>query len=258
MSKELRGQAPIELIRDTAIPLHEQIADHFRRNVRGNFWPPGYKLRAEADIAVDLRVARGTVRRALRDLVEEGILVQVHGRGTFVASNSAEDSEANGLHGSLLSNGERLERLGLYFVDDVLELQIVAESEQVGPFRGGSVMRFTRLRTLLEGPEALITTEVLLDEVPGIESLSEDDLASSPFHRLLREKWGVSLSYAERAYSAEIASESLAGRLGLPNGAAVLVHDQFTYNETGVCIEHSRAWTRTDRGSQTVRIKAVL
>ena len=258
MCEDTRGQAPIELIRDTATPLHEQIADHFRRNVRGNFWPPGFKLRAESDIASDLRVARGTVRRALRDLVEEGVLVQVQGRGTFVASSSAEDSEANGLHGSLLSNGERLERLGLYFADDVIDLQIVVESGQVGPFLGGRVMRFTRLRTLLEGPEALITTEVLLDEVPGLESLNEDQLATSPFHRLLRENYGVSLSYAERAYSAEIATEQLATMLGLPDGAAVLVHDQFTYNDAGVCIEHSRAWTRTDRGSQTVRIKAVL
>lgn len=258
MSEESRGRAPIELIRDTAAPLHEQIADHFRRNVRGNFWPPGFKLRAEADIAADLRVARGTVRRALRDLVQDGVLVQVQGRGTFVASSFAEDSEANGLQGSLLSNGERLETLALYFVDDVLDLEVVAESGQVGPFRGGRVLRFTRLRTLLEGPEALITTEVLLDEVPGLELLSADELTSSPFHRTLREKYGVSLSYAERAYSAEIATENLATMLGLPNGSAVLVHDQFTYNEAGVCIEHSRAWTRTDRGSQTVRIKAVL
>lgn len=258
MSEESRDSAPIELVRDTATPLHEQIADHFRRNVRGNFWPPGFKLRSEADIATDLRVARGTVRRALRDLVQEGVLVQVQGRGTFVASSYAEEPAADGLSGALLSNGERLETLGLYFVDDLIDVEVDHHSGQVGPFRGGKILRFTRLRTLLEGPEALITTEVLLHEAPGLEAITEDELTAGSFHRLLRERFDVSLTYAERAYSAEIAEGNLAEMLGLPNGSAVLVHDQFTYNDAGVCIEHSRAWTRTDRGSQTVRIKAVL
>ncbi len=47
---------------------------------------PGDALPSERDLAAELGVSRVTVRKALRRLVEEGLLIQQRGAGTFVAS----------------------------------------------------------------------------------------------------------------------------------------------------------------------------
>jgi DNA-binding GntR family transcriptional regulator len=61
--------------------LHDQISEFIRSKIATGGWPPNYKLRAEVDLADEFGVARGTVRRAIRTLVEDGLLVQKHGKG---------------------------------------------------------------------------------------------------------------------------------------------------------------------------------
>jgi GntR family transcriptional regulator len=63
-----------------------QIADDLRADIESGELPPGSRLPSEQALAEDVyAVARGTIRRAVTALVEEGLLVSVHGRGTFIA-----------------------------------------------------------------------------------------------------------------------------------------------------------------------------
>lgn len=71
------------------------------------FLKAGYALASERDLAQQLRLSRATVRRAVRGLVAEGLLVQKQGSGTFVAeriekslarlTSFADDLQAQGL-----------------------------------------------------------------------------------------------------------------------------------------------------------------
>jgi len=49
---------------------------------------PGTRLRAERDLATHYGVSYGTVRRAMQELREQGLIVTIHGRGTFVSDRS--------------------------------------------------------------------------------------------------------------------------------------------------------------------------
>ena len=62
-----------------------EIIDHIQKEI----WPYGYKLPSEIQLAQIFKVSQGTMRRALRDLVQEGFLIRHQGRGTFVNSYSA-------------------------------------------------------------------------------------------------------------------------------------------------------------------------
>ena len=81
-------------------PLHAQIAARLRREVRDGLYRPGQRLPAEVDLSRDLGVSRGTVRHALRVMLDEGVIHTIPGRGTFVRDTTRE--RLGGLIGMVL------------------------------------------------------------------------------------------------------------------------------------------------------------
>lgn len=66
--------------------LFEQVGEEVTRRIRDGLWKVGDMLPSDAELAADFQVSQGTVRRALKELTDKGILVRLQGRGTFVAS----------------------------------------------------------------------------------------------------------------------------------------------------------------------------
>ncbi len=62
--------------------VRQKILDH----ITTGKWPAGFTLPSETHLADQFDVSQGTIRRALSDLVNSGILVRQQGKGTFVAS----------------------------------------------------------------------------------------------------------------------------------------------------------------------------
>lgn len=65
-------------------PLFEQLAAILRAKIDSGEWPPGHRLPSELALQQTYDVGRGTVRRALAHLREEGKIVTFDGRGSFV------------------------------------------------------------------------------------------------------------------------------------------------------------------------------
>lgn len=65
--------------------LWRQIADDLLAEIRAGALAPGARLPTEPDLADAYGVARQTMRRAIRELRNEGVLVVRYGKGTFVA-----------------------------------------------------------------------------------------------------------------------------------------------------------------------------
>ena len=59
--------------------LHSRISAWLRAQIASGAWPAHYRLKPEPELAADLGVSRGTLRRALSTLFAEGALVQVRG-----------------------------------------------------------------------------------------------------------------------------------------------------------------------------------
>ena len=83
--------------RDVAVSLHAQISHSIRERIVSGQWPPIIACHPEPDLAKQLGVSRGTLRRALETLIGEGALRQVVGRGTFVISTVIEPAIAQKL-----------------------------------------------------------------------------------------------------------------------------------------------------------------
>ena len=70
----------------SGIPLYIQIRERVLEQIKNNEIRMGDKLPAEEEIARESGVSRLTVRRAMDDLVADGLLQRIRGKGTFVVS----------------------------------------------------------------------------------------------------------------------------------------------------------------------------
>jgi GntR family transcriptional regulator len=224
------GSAPLYL------RLRKSIEDAVRRGVIG----PGDALPSERDIAATAEVSRVTVRKAVQDLVREGLLIQRHGSGTFVAK-PVERVELP--LSRLTSFTEDMARRGLTVRSEWLDRGLYPPSPDEMMVLGLSatelVARVSRLRIANDTPlaieRAVISASVLPD--PGAVGTSLYAALETTGHRPVR---------AVQRISAANLGEADAKILGVPIGAASLNIARISYLGSGKVIEYTRSIYRGD------------
>jgi DNA-binding GntR family transcriptional regulator len=86
--------APPALDRDGPEPVYVQVATHMAGRIKSGEWVPGRRLPPERELAQFYGVAYDSVRRATAMLREQGLIVTVHGRGTYVAPGAPPPAPA--------------------------------------------------------------------------------------------------------------------------------------------------------------------
>ncbi|WP_375387104.1 GntR family transcriptional regulator [uncultured Amnibacterium sp.] len=231
--------------------LHIQISDAVRSKISSGEWPPNYRLPAEPELSRQLGVSRGTLRRALSTLIEEGVLKQVQGRGTFVTSTVIEPAIAQKL--STLS--EDLASQGIMTETSVISVSLldaprpIAKLLDVMP--GQRVMKLVRLRTAAAGPLALLHNYVRADLAPDIEHV---DFAERSLFGTLEQRFGLRIGSGRRTFSAQAATDDVADALHVPRDTAVQYLEQVTYLSDGRPVEYSDVWIN----SALLRVTSML
>ncbi len=230
--------------RGLPIAIHAQISGSIRRKIAAAEWPPHYRLPSEPDLAAELGVSRGTLRRALTTLIQEGLLRQVRGKGTFVTSTTIEPAIAQKL--STLS--EDFAAQGVLTTTTVLESALLEPPRPVAALldvpAGGQVLKLVRLRSTAEGPVALLYNYVRTDFAPGIADV---DFSQASLFGTLEGRYGVKIATARRTFSAERAEGDVAHYLGLALGEPVQYLEQVTYLASERPIEYSDVWIHSSR-----------
>jgi DNA-binding GntR family transcriptional regulator len=219
--------------------LYEQLSGIFRRRIASGFWPVHHKLLAEPDLASTFKVSRGTVRVAIGQLVKEGLLIQVQGKGTFVRAHEAPSRNP------LLSLGELLEQSSVAYETSVLSSRVVDTHDQYADLIGpGPYFQLRRVRSVREGPVSFMENVLSLAICAGIVG---EDLEYHSLYQVLEGHLGLNIGRASRTFSALAADAELAGMLDLDEGAPVLEIDQVTRLKDGRPFEFAQFWIRTDR-----------
>jgi len=230
--------------RDVPTAIHVQISEHIRLRIAGGEWPPHYRLKSEPELAREFGVSRGTLRRALTTLIEEGLLRQVRGRGTFVTSTTIEPAIAQKL--STLS--EDFADQGVVTTTTVRECALIAPPKPVAALLdvtpGTRVLRLVRVRRTEQGPVALLFNFVRTDLAPGIE---EVDFTSASLFGVLEGTYGLKIATARRTFGAEAAGADVADALDLAEGAPVQYLQQVTYLADDRPVEYSDVWIHSGR-----------
>ncbi|WP_326697328.1 GntR family transcriptional regulator [Streptomyces sp. NBC_01754] len=229
--------------RDLPTAIHVQISEHIRLRITGGEWPPHHRLKSEPELAREFGVSRGTLRRALTTLIEEGLLRQVRGRGTFVASTTLEPVIA-----------QKLSPLSEDFAGPGIVTTTVRECSLVVPPRpvaalldvapGTRLLRLVRVHRTDQGPVALLFNFVRTDLAPGVE---EADFTSASLFGVLEGTCGPKIATARRTFGAEAATADVASALDLAEGAPVQYLQQVSYLADDRPVECSDVWIHSGR-----------
>ncbi|MDH6196049.1 DNA-binding GntR family transcriptional regulator [Mycobacterium frederiksbergense] len=245
-------QSVPELHTGGAEVLHDQISEFIRSKITAGAWPANYKLRAEVDLADEFGVARGTVRRAIRTLVAEGMLVQKHGKGTFVTAAAVEQDLINPLR----SMAEDLRSQGVSYTTELLSFERARAPEPLrdilGGAQGSDVWAMRRRRRNAAGePIMYMLNWVSYSLCP---QLPRDLLVDRGLFDVLESVCGLPIMMGRRSVEPASAPEDVARALDISPASPVLYLQQTTYTVDDQPLEYSEVWTPPER----IRISSVL
>ncbi|MBU1878146.1 MAG: GntR family transcriptional regulator, partial [Chloroflexi bacterium] len=206
--------------------------------VKAETLQPGEQLPSENELAIQLGVSRSTLREALLNLEQEGVIVRKHGVGTFVASGYGQQLET-GLE-RLESVLELAARQGLQTaVADLQTSQEPASAELAARFQISAdtlVTRVSRVIVVRNKPVAY-----MVDVAPAFV-LSPADLEASfngSVLDLLRRKPDVHIAQAVADIMALNADDLMAAKLRVAPQQALLLLEETLFNDQCVAVEFS-------------------
>ncbi len=238
VSSELFGTSPIVLPRGG--PLYLQLKRWIEGAVERGLIGPGEALPSERDLALKADVSRVTVRKAVQHLVKDGVLVQRHGSGTFVAPQSQRVEQSLS---SLTSFTEDMARRGMtvssIWIDRGVFPPSPEETMVLGLSAGESVARIARLR-LSNGVPLAIERAALSTRV-----LPDPNAVTHSLYALLEKSGSRPVRAVQRIRAANLSAED-AKLLGVAQGAASLNIERISYLGSGRVIEFTRSIYRGD------------
>ncbi len=110
----------MKLDKRSSVPLYAQLKDLLIERVESGEYPPGSRIPSELQLCEELDLSRPTVRQAISELVSEGTLSIVKGRGTFVAA-TPEKIDIRGFTGFTFSLLSAANLESMHFEDYALD-----------------------------------------------------------------------------------------------------------------------------------------
>ncbi len=223
------------------------IAETLSADIASGHYRPGEQLPTEAQLAARFTVNRHTVRRALADLADRGLVRSRRGAGVFVAAQPADYALGRRVrfHQNVLASGRmpsrQINRLETRHADQ-------REAEALGLPPGAPVHVVEGL-SLADGvPLAAFRSVFPAERFPDLLARVE---AEPSITAALRASGVGDYTRAQTRLTAKAARGPLALALGLSEGAPVLRTVAVNIDEAGHPIEFGTTWFAGDRVTLT-------
>ncbi|MDA4845717.1 GntR family transcriptional regulator [Hoeflea poritis] len=232
-------------------PLYAQVKDQLIRRLVDGTWQPGTNIPSEQDLARELKVSQGTVRKALDAMTAESLLVRQQGRGTFVAE--PEDSRIL-FQFFRLASDEKTDESSFpnsRLVNWSLEPATGAEARALAIDPKDQVWRIERVR-MLAGRSVLAETITIPSAIyPGFDELSE---IPNNIYRLYSTRWGITIAKADEKLKAILCDARDSAELGCGVGEPLLLITRIARDLEGNAVELRSSRCLTDAMHYTVSL----
>lgn len=211
-----------------ARPLYLQARDVLANQILAGTWKPGTSLPNEAQLAQQLGLSIGTIRKALNILERERIVTRRQGRGTFINDFSEQDrllTKFSGPTGDEIEGLKHGKSVSTIKADKTLASRLRIET-------GEDVVRIDRIRCREARPFAAETAYLPARRYPT----QLDDMMTCQLSKIAQ-KNGKLISHAEELVTAASATQQDAADLEIPEGAPVLVLDRVVYSDRQEVLE---------------------
>ena len=223
-------------------PLYTRIQEYIAELILSGKLAPAVKIQSERDFSEDLGVSRVTVRRAITELVNEGLLERKHGSGTYVARPKVT-YEA----GEPANYVEAMRRRNMATTSQLLEFDQVAASRRLAEALqieiGNPVYRVAILRLANRVPVILERVFVSCARLPRLE---EWDLEKSSIQDLLTDAYGITPGRISQTVEAVVATDTVAQQLRVEEGFPLLMLTRVIFEHRQHPVVYSQDFLRGD------------
>lgn len=234
-----------------ATPLYMQIKDLIVSRISEGLWSPGELIPSEMQLAQELGVSQGTVRKAISELVEKNILTRKQGSGTFVAYHDSQRALFHFFH-VVDNNGQKV-------LPDSTTLSCRRrrasrfESGKLQLASGASIIFIERIRTFDGRPTILETITLPSQRFGKLGKVGSCDLPNM-LYELYEKRFGITVHSAEEQLRAVAATKHDASLLGLPKGSPLLQIERvaLTLDKTPIELRISRCITNNHYYENTI------
>ncbi|MBU9810334.1 GntR family transcriptional regulator [Rahnella sp. C60] len=231
---------------NNSMPLYMQLINCIKSAIDRNELQPGDAIPSERDLVESLNIARGTIRKAFQQLLEEGILVRNQGSGTFVAPHV---------------------RQSLPLLESFSEMANAsggkAQSELVGYLRRASTQKEREILRLADEQKEVVEL-TRLRKINGIAVSLQ--MAILPAHLLDKineldeslylylEKKGSPVLRASQHFKAVMTDSKLAYYLGIKEHHPLLLVTRTGYTYHELPVEYTCTWCLNDYYDFTIEL----
>ena len=224
-------------------PVYREIARSITRRLEQGAWKPGEAIPSETRLKEEFGVAIGTIRKAVDELVAQGILLRQQGRGTFVATHNRDRQLFRFFHVERQDGYKEYPDVQLAGFERIQLSREVAD--KLGLHEGDRAVRL-RNTLALEGKPVMIEDITLPESL--FPRLTEKKLRERPstLYKLYQDDYRISVVRTAQRLSAGVVPRDVARALDLPAGLPVLVIRRvaFAYHDKPVEFRVSYVDTR--------------
>lgn len=227
----------------TNLPLYAQLKERLIDLIAERVYQPGDQIPSQRELIDEFGASHMTVRRAINELIQEGVIHAIPGKGMFV-SPPKQQAEPIPLRGFT----EEMTLRGLKTSSRILAAEVVSASTMLASLfempLGSSLIYLRRLRLAQGEPIAIQSAYLRAEYCPG---LLDFDLESRSLYEILHNEYGLKFGRARYSFEAALADGEQAQLLDATLPAALLVSEQITFLENDFPIEFVRSVYRGDK-----------
>ncbi len=221
-------------------PLYQQLMHRLKNDISAGVYPAGGRIPSEQLLCDTYGVSRVTVRKAILDLVQEGLLVRKQGKGTFVAGERLRRDLRH-----VTSFTEACAQRGHQADTRLLSAQLVPAAAEDARLldlpEDSQVLELSRLR-LSDGEPVMLE----INRFPDTYAYLKEEAAEGSLYACLQDH-GVIPASALHDISLGYATPLVSKHLGSEPGDARLLLDEGVLDQHGNPLHLSRQWIRGDK-----------
>jgi GntR family transcriptional regulator, N-acetylglucosamine utilization regulator len=224
-------------------PLYSVVASRAQEHITSGDWKEGDRLPPERQLCRDFGVSRATLRQALGELEERGLITRHQGRGTFVAHPRLQLPIAGAF-----SIRDAIESRGITMTTKVLQVETIEASRQLATdlacLPGDPIVYIERLRIGDGEPMVLDTAHLRAQLFPGLENT---DFERRSLYDVLEADYGRTIAEARETLEPVILTPRECALLGVAPHTTALLTRRVTIDSAGVVIALGHVLLRGDR-----------
>ena len=244
------SQSADSLTRQDASPLYLQLKNSLTEAIQSGRYAPGEPVPTETQLCEQYAVSRITVRRAISELQEEGLLEKRHGKGTFVSFRRMETSlvDLAGFSETYSLQGYKVSKLLLGVVEGVAD-GVLAQKLAIA--KGAPILTVRRLIMAADAPMTIEISDFPLALFPD---LAREIVGTSSIYQLLKIHYGRDIRHARRVINVRLAGPDERDHLHCRSGEPLFEVEKIVFDGAGTPLQRSLLLTPSNRVNFVIQV----